>query len=101
MSPYNAIMPLRSQTPAVTGQARRISPIARRLTDHDMTQALSAHRRMSDFLRSLGWALIKGELKVEKSTGQIVFAAESAGAARDLFEQLEAVKAIVAIEGES
>jgi hypothetical protein len=30
-----------------------------------------------------------------------VFEAESAGAARDLFEQLDAVKAVVAIEGES
>ena len=75
---------------------RRPPPIAQRLTDREIAQALAAHRRMSDFLRLLGWALVKGELR--RDGKRLVFEGETLKAALDLLDQLEAIKAMAEME---
>jgi hypothetical protein len=69
-------------------------PIARRPTEVEHT--LLAHRRMQDFFRLLGRCAAKGELSA--APGRMIFETESEGAALDLLANLEAVKALVAIE---
>lgn len=51
---------------------------------------------MSDFLRLLGWALVKGELR--RDGKRLVFEGETLKAALDLLDQLEAIKAMAEME---
>jgi hypothetical protein len=92
---FHCQLPTKARKPGTMGhQARRVPPTAKRLTEVEI--ALSAHRRMSGFLRVRGRCAAKGELSA--APGRMIFETESEGAALDLFANLEAVKALVAIK---